>query len=367
MVPCTMPCTFLLHSIRALPPHLVPTLPLLQRSPATTRPAAKPTARLCPITLVSRAPRVTWSEPKHSQEFQQPSRSFGLGRAGRAKFAGVAPSPAGEPVRQRRWKGRREGGRRRSGAGGVRAARRVRGARRGEHPGAEARDRAGSGWVGEDPDWRARGVMSRPAGETLPRWPPPLPHRWRRRPGRWAWGSRPRRPGTLPSRSRRPPPRRALHRLSGPRDPARAPGAEQRPARAPAAPGPPRPGSPPPPPPRPAPRQPRGRAGAGEAPSPAARSGRPDRAAAPRAPRRRFVVSAARPRRPRTAPRPGPGRCPRGRGIGEARGPPWSSGPAAGGCCARPPRSPPAPAGTLPARAGAAARSARSTAPRASA
>lgn len=45
--------------------------------------------------------------------------------------------------------------------------------------------------------------------------------------------------------------------------------------------------------------------------------------------------------------------------------PPWSSGPEAGGCCARSPRWSSAPAGTPPARAGAAVKSARSTGPRA--
>lgn len=52
-------------------------------------------------------------------------------------------------------------------------------------------------------------------------------------------------------------------------------------------------------------------------------------------------------------------------GQGVPGPPPWSSGPEAGGCCARPPRWSPAPAGTPPARVGAAAKSARSTGPRA--
>lgn len=155
---------------------------------------------------------------------------------------------------------------------------------------------------GEAPDRRAEGLMSRPAGEALPQHPRPRPHRWCRHPGRWAWGTRPQGPrhgsraprqprlpravrssarasGPIPGGSRRSAPRRALGR------------AAPRPSRS-ARPAPARPAPPPP-------RQPRGRAGGRGGAEPGLRACQPrsvppDRAAgprAPRAPRRRLLLS----------------------------------------------------------------------------
>lgn len=144
---------------------------------------------------------------------------------------------------------------------------------------------------GEAPDRRAAGVMSRPAGEALPQHPRPRPHRWCRRPGRWAWGARPPGPQPRPARSRPPsfPPA-----VDGSARARRSPGPGEREGR-PVRPGsrpraaprraPPRPARPAPPrAPLPAPLPGRRGAGPGLRARPP-RSGPPERAAGPRAPR----------------------------------------------------------------------------------
>lgn len=248
---------------------------------------------------------------------------------------------------------------------------------------------------GEAPDRRVEGVMSRPAGEALPQRPrpaPPRPHRWCCCPGCWTRGVGGRSRGNHGHGPRAPPlpppPSRSgqIHgspwapKSSGKGGAPGGPGCTPRPA----------PGLPLPPcaplPCTPLPsslpgRRGAGRAGGGAEPGLRARplrAGRPDPAAGPRAPRalRRLRLLLSPPPSATASRVSGPWLCPSQAGAArapadprEARraAPPWSSGPEAGGCCARPPRWPPAPAGTLPARAEAAAKSARSTAPRASA
>lgn len=232
---------------------------------------------------------------------------------------------------------------------------------------------------GEAPDRRAEGVMSRPAGEALPQHPRPRPHRWCRRPGRWEWRARPRGPLTRPARSgppRFPPAVNRSARAGRPREQNGRPvrlGSRPRAAPRPA-PARPAPRAPP----RPSPGPPRGRAGTARSPAAlwaAGESGRTSRPARPAPNRRRLLLSPpplppAPPDREPSA--PGPWLCPSRAGAARARpgappAPPWSSGPEAGGCCAWPSHWPPAPTGTLPARVGAAAKSATSTGPRASA
>lgn len=255
---------------------------------------------------------------------------------------------------------------------GTRGARaRVRGDR--AEPG---RGRRGGGG-GEAPDRRAEGVMSCPAGEALPQHPRPRPRRWGRGRGAARRGPALGDPGRGPRAAPATPPPCCVHSFARgwwapePRGSGRRAGAPgPRPAPA-----------------RPAPRRlpplsraARGRAPAGEAPSRGCvlaccslgrQTQRPDRA--PRAPRAAAAAAGfcclrlLGRRRLRTA-SPARGTLALSfAGGGAAPAPPWSSGPEAGGCCVRPPRWPFAPAGTLPARAGAAAKSARSTGPRASA
>lgn len=253
---------------------------------------------------------------------------------------------------------------------------------------------------GEAPDRRVEGVMSRPAGEALPQRPrparpAPTGGAAARGAGLWAWGAA--LGGTTDTARALPRCPRLPHagdRSTGATGPPGPRGREERRValvapRAPPQGSPSHPARPSlalPSPPLSLAAEGPGRAGGGAEPGLRARplrSGRPDPAAgfrAPRAPRRlRLLLS---PPPSATASRvSGPWLCPSRAGAarappdprearqatGVAAAPPWSSGPEAGGCCVRPPRWPPAPAGTLPARAEAAAKSARSTVPRASA
>lgn len=255
---------------------------------------------------------------------------------------------------------------------------------------------------GEAPDRRAEGVMSRPAGEALPQHPRPPPPQVVPPPRALGVGDPPSGTPPRPARSPAAPPPsggpqlcaiRRVQSLGGLQERALRPASRPAPRPAAQLPAPPAPRAPPLlAPPRPLPGSRGAGPPAGEAPSrdcALARRAlcrpteRPD--LAPRAPRaagfccrrllgRRLLRTASRTRRDLGSALRGRGLCGPGRDPREARAggrgapaPPWSCGPEAGGCFARPPRWPPAPAGTQPARAGAAAKSARSTEPRASA